>query len=159
MQHPILVPLDLSEGASGVLAFAGEVAGGQRRPLLLLHVVNWMATDAAVREDAVETHPSRPIIERARDRLQAIADDVAQRHPALEALRDVRTVLVSGVPASRILEVAEREEVSMIVMGSHGRTGMPRLLAGSVAEAVARGSRVPVTIVKKANGRIASPAG
>ena len=58
-------------------------------------------------------------------------------------------MLVSGLPAPRILEVAETSNVSHIVMGSKGRTGLAHLLIGSKAEQVVRLAKVPVTIVKE----------
>ncbi len=53
-----------------------------------------------------------------------------------------------GLPITRILEVAEEIGAQLIVMGSHGRTGLPHLLLGSKAEKVAQLSPIPVTIVK-----------
>ena len=59
------------------------------------------------------------------------------------------TVLVAfgESPPSTILDVADREAVDMIIIASHGRTGMTRWLLGSVAERVARGAEVPVLVV------------
>jgi nucleotide-binding universal stress UspA family protein len=56
--------------------------------------------------------------------------------------------LVTGEPAQAIVDLAEREGVDMIVMGTHGRTGLSRLLMGSVAEAVVRRAACPVLTVK-----------
>ncbi len=56
--------------------------------------------------------------------------------------------LVVGVPVRRILEVAERIEARLIVMGSRGRTGLSRLLLGSKAQSVVQLAPMPVTIVK-----------
>ena len=53
-----------------------------------------------------------------------------------------------GAPADEILAFAERVHIDLIVMGSHGRTGLSRLITGSVAEKVMRGSKCPVLILK-----------
>lgn len=56
--------------------------------------------------------------------------------------------LVQGNPAGEIVRLAEKEQVEMIVMGTHGRTGLRRLLMGSVAEAVVRRATCPVLCLK-----------
>jgi nucleotide-binding universal stress UspA family protein len=56
--------------------------------------------------------------------------------------------LILGSPASAIVHLAERENVDMIVMPTHGRTGLLRLLMGSVAEEVVRKAKCPVLTVK-----------
>ena len=59
-----------------------------------------------------------------------------------------RHLLLYGDPISQIVHAAEEQRVDMIVMGTHGRTGLTRLLMGSVAEAVVRRAACPVLIVK-----------
>jgi len=61
---------------------------------------------------------------------------------------DFRTAVGIGQPARTIVGYADENEVDHIVMGSHGRTGVARVLLGSVAEAVARRASIPVTIVR-----------
>ena len=56
--------------------------------------------------------------------------------------------LLHGDPIGEIVRLAEQEHVDMIVMGTHGRTGLSRLLMGSVAEAVVRRADCPVLVVK-----------
>jgi len=56
--------------------------------------------------------------------------------------------LLVGDPASAIVEAAEEENVDLIVLGTHGRTGLTRLLMGSVAENVVRKAKCPVLTVK-----------
>lgn len=60
---------------------------------------------------------------------------------------DIETYVINGTPASAIIEFAEEESVDGIIIGSAGRSGVSRMLLGSVAENVARKSSVPVTIV------------
>jgi nucleotide-binding universal stress UspA family protein len=55
-----------------------------------------------------------------------------------------------GSPATAIIEMAEREDVELIVMATHGRTGLLRVLMGSVAEEVVRKAKCPVLTVKPA---------
>ncbi len=59
--------------------------------------------------------------------------------------------LLDGVPSDEIVRCAEEEGVDLIVIGSHGRTGLMRMLLGSVAEAVVRRAKCPVLTVKQPN--------
>jgi nucleotide-binding universal stress UspA family protein len=61
--------------------------------------------------------------------------------------------LIVGSPATAIVFLAEKENVDMIVMPTHGRTGLSRLLMGSVAEEVVRKAKCPVLTVKSAAKR------
>jgi nucleotide-binding universal stress UspA family protein len=58
--------------------------------------------------------------------------------------------MLTGDPATEIVRLAEEEDVSMIVMGTHGRTGLKRMLMGSVAELVVRRAKCPVLTFKVA---------
>lgn len=79
--------------------------------------------------------------ERATD-IHTTAADLAADHGI-----EVDTVTEVDRPARAILEYVENSDVDQVVMGSHGRSGLDRAILGSVAETVARRSRVPVTIV------------
>ena len=65
-----------------------------------------------------------------------------------ERERQVNTELLQGSPKEEIIRYAEANDIDHIVMGSRGRSGMSRLLLGSVAETVVRHSTVPVTVVR-----------
>lgn len=75
--------------------------------------------------------------------IHTTATDLAADHGI-----DLDTVTKVGRPARAILEYVENSDVDQVVMGSHGRSGLDRAILGSVAETVARRSRVPVTIVR-----------
>lgn len=77
--------------------------------------------------------------------------DEARRRAEEHGLADgttVQTEVVVGRPSQEILAYAEDEDVDHIVMGSHGRSGVSRILFGSVAETVTRRAPVPITIVR-----------
>ena len=63
--------------------------------------------------------------------------------------------LITGDPATAVVELADEEAVDMIVMGTHGRTGLSRLLMGSVAEAVVRRAKCPVLTFKQPEDKVA----
>ena len=76
-------------------------------------------------------------------------ETLAETHPELKEFDRLKTELVDGIPETRILEIAEKIDARMIVMGSRGLTGLPHLLLGSKAERIAQLSPRPVTIVKR----------
>ncbi|QKY15958.1 universal stress protein [Halorubrum sp. CBA1229] len=75
---------------------------------------------------------------------RAVEDAVAMLHDDLP----VETATVEGVPKATILDYVEDERMDMVVMGTHGRTGLDHYLIGSVAEKVVRRSPVPVVTVR-----------
>jgi nucleotide-binding universal stress UspA family protein len=148
MYKSILVPLDDSATAQRGLQEAIAVAQVLGARLTLLHVVNTylVAPDVGVAPSAV-----------------VLQDDLRQRGTALLALAKSRanddgvtaeTVVVEA-PEGRIeesvLEQARRTGCDLIVMGTHGRHGIARLVKGSNAELVLRGSAVPVLLVPDAS--------
>ena len=70
---------------------------------------------------------------------------LAKRHPQLQGLDNLDSMLVRGLPTTRILEVAEKTRAIMIVLGSKGLTGIKHIVMGSVAERVVHAAKVPVT--------------
>jgi nucleotide-binding universal stress UspA family protein len=60
----------------------------------------------------------------------------------------LESVVSEGYPSSALLDVAKKKQADLIIMGSHGRTGLKKLLLGSVAEAVVQEAVTPVMIVR-----------
>lgn len=79
--------------------------------------------------------------------------DMRKQHPDSAELATARVMAVSGLPATRIAEIARLTDASRIVMGGSGRSRLSKLLTGSVSDRVIRKSHVPVTIVHS-NGAI-----
>jgi nucleotide-binding universal stress UspA family protein len=148
-RRPILVPVDFSSCSEAALLFAAHFAGCAQAPLLVLHVVHEPRQDPGFyRRRRVNSTLMRPLEDVARDMLADFMAEAGRHDSIRAALADAGTRLVSGLPARRIQEVALHEDAALIVMGSHGRTGLSRLTVGSVAAEVARHSPVPVTVVK-----------
>jgi nucleotide-binding universal stress UspA family protein len=120
----ILVPLDSSPEARAALPYAAALATPGTEIILLTVVPSAADTDAA----------------------QASLETAAQRLRV--AGRMVRTEVAIGNPERRIVDVAADLGAEMIVMASHGRGALGRLIYGSVADQVARGSPVPVMVVR-----------
>lgn len=142
----VLVPVDDEEHARRACELAGELfPTGQ---LVLLHVVNPSSAGhssetpvPSVSEDWYERREAEAaaLFDRLEDHL---ADRGNDGSPTVE-----RHVTVNQ-PARGIVTYIEDEDIDHVVMGSHSRQGVSRLLLGSVAETVTRRSPVPVTVVK-----------
>lgn len=131
----IVVPLDGSRMAEQILPHL--------RRLLFRHDSEVILVRAAVLPlvgDAVLL--ADPVLDGARDYLLKIQDQLVQQGAR------VRSVVRLSSPARLILEVAEEEKATMLALATHGETGLKRLLAGSVAEALLRRSPVPVLLVR-----------
>jgi universal stress protein A len=140
----ILVPFDFSEYSEKALTWALALAESWRSHVLLLHVVprpsyppllmgsyfNVVEFEASLQADAEA---------RAKERVAHTGNKTVQ----------IDAQVVIGEPFSDICLMAEQEKVDLIVMGSHGRTGLSHVLLGSVAERVVRHAPCPVLVVGK----------
>ncbi len=151
-EQPVLVAVDFSPDSEAALLWACDYARLAGAPLAVLHVVHDPA-DAPGFYHRGEFDWSRPMADMAAQLFDTFLADMKARHSDVAALADLRRIQVKGLPASRIVEVAEKEEARLIVTGSRGRTGLPHILLGSVAERVVQTSRKPVTVVKAAAQR------
>jgi nucleotide-binding universal stress UspA family protein len=135
--HAILHPTDFSEHANAALGLARSLAREHGARLFILHVVPEQGFAHGML--AVPTDPRLYGDELEEVRRKVEGPDL--KHP-------VETHLRYGEAAAEIDKAAEEFHCDLIVMGSHGRTGLGRLLMGSVAEAVMRGTSLPVLILK-----------
>ncbi|MEZ5540976.1 MAG: universal stress protein [Pseudomonadota bacterium] len=145
---PVLVPVDFSSCSRAALQFAANFMRCINAPLLVLHVVHEAGSEAGFYRRNGTPGTLRPVEDIARDMLQEFVDDVCGDCRDASGPLEPRLLLVSGLPAARIQEIAEREQAGLIVMGTHARTGLARMAAGSVSTEVMQHCRVPVTIVK-----------
>lgn len=141
----ILVGIDGSEPSDKALAFAARLTHEHAGSLVLCHAVNWMPLVAQVESTGALIDPT-PLIDGLREQGESLLVRAAQttQHFGIQAERFV----FEGDPAESILRVAAEQACGLIVMGTHGRTGLGRLLIGSTAEAVLRGSTIPVLTVR-----------
>ena len=144
---PILVAVDFSPDSEAALLWAGRYADRAKAALAILHVIHDPA-DAPGSYAQKDADQLRSLEESATEMLGKFLTKMQERHSGLNAIENAETSLVKGIPATRILEVAQTLGAQLIVMGSRGRTGLPHLLLGSKAERVVQMSPIPVTIVK-----------
>lgn len=140
----VLVPVDFSVYSESALALAVQMGAVPT----VLHVVH----DPGEAPGYYSALWKRKLPARIEDEAACMLDDfvagAAARNTEIAACANLKTMLVCGLPCTRIVEVAVRLQVRMIVMGSRGRRGLKRLMLGSTAERVVRLSPVPVTVVK-----------
>ncbi|MBV0900585.1 universal stress protein [Haloarcula salina] len=143
MGKRILVAVDSSEQASDACSFAAEEYPDAT--LVLLHVIN--PAEAGYSAEASIPSFSEEWYEQQEAAAESLFDDLEAA--ATEAgVETVERVLEVGRPTQVIVDYAEDNDIDQIVMGSHGRAGMSRILLGSVAEIVVRRASVPVTVVR-----------
>ncbi|MFB6360132.1 MAG: universal stress protein [Halobacteriales archaeon] len=142
MPEHLLVPHDGSPQAADALEYAlSEFPGAD---LTILHVID--PTDTGYSAGAMLPDFSEQWYDSAKEAAEEIfAEAEAQ---AADHQGQLETVRELGRPAREIVAYAEESGADHVVIGSHGRTGVTRILLGSVAEAVARRSPVPVTVVR-----------
>ena len=136
----ILAPSDFSEASDAALEFARLLAHRFGASLHLLHVVNEPILVEGLAAEAFITDPPTT---------RTTLVDEARAHLSQRAAGTSSGDVVFGYAASAIVECATRLDVDLIVMGSHGRTGLAHLLLGSVAETVVRTAPSPVLTVRR----------
>lgn len=135
----ILIPMDFSPGSDAALALAREYFPDAS--VRLLHVVDPKRIGHGPGERMSSPLHAGEAVESAEEAIHAKLRQLT--HPGDEA-----AVLV-GDPADRILWATEHWKPQLVLMGTHGRTGLAHLLVGSVAEEVVRKSHVPVLVTKE----------
>jgi nucleotide-binding universal stress UspA family protein len=145
---PILAPVDFSAPSEAALLQALELGRCLERPVLVLHVVHDPGAMPGYYSKALKQKHLARIEDGAADMLEDFLKRVAKEHGDLVKRKQLESILVKGLPTSRILEVATKTGASMIVIGSKGLTGWKHLMIGSVAEQVVHLAEVPVTVVK-----------
>jgi nucleotide-binding universal stress UspA family protein len=152
MYRRVLVPLDGSMVAEGIIPFIMEIAGPLDMQVVLVRVlvpVPPMAVEGT-RQVVIEDFEKRRV--EAEEYLSAMASEL--RAKGVRATTEVRR----GEPVAEILAGARDAEADLIAMTTHGRSGLGRLLFGSVAEAVLRQAEMPVFLMRLANDKAAARA-
>ena len=141
MYDRILVPTDGSEEGERAVRHAIDLAVAHDATIHAVYVVDSASYGGVPMETAWEG--LHEMLERegeaALDRVVELGD---------ESGVPVETALLEGTPAKQVVRYAESEDCDLVVMGTHGRGGIDRLLLGSVAERVVRSSEVPVLTVQ-----------
>lgn len=139
----ILVPVDFSTGSAAAVEWAQAIAGAFGAKIVLLSVVDVSVSAIMGGPGGVMVPPPpESLLDQMREEAQTEMAAVAAR------VAGATPVIREGTPRHEILEVAADVKADLIVMGTHGRTGLAHLLFGSVAEHVVRHAEVPVFTVR-----------
>ena len=145
----ILVPLDGSALAEAAIEAALDLGGGTPSKLILLR-----AAEAHTLPGADPTDEQVAVVREAEQYLAAVADRLTKR-----GVKDVDTGVWYGPAAAAVIEAAKLKKADLIVMSTHGRSGLGRLILGSVTESVLRGTTTPICIVRAPGAPIEAPKG
>ena len=157
----ILCPTDFSEHSEHALAYAATLAKEYDATLLVLHV-DTPLSPAAYGMAFEGLPPPSVLTDDLREARHRLMEDLRRVRPPISNLK-IEHHLMEGAPAEAILEFARRSGCDLIVMGTHGRTGVRRAVVGSVAEQVVRKAPCPVLTIKlpaaAGTGEQSEPAG
>ena len=134
MLKTILAPTDFSDLSANGVRYACQLARDMGAALIIFNVVV-LDESNAVNKREIEQHKKR--LE------EFVAEKVADAGVGLK----VRQMVDAGQPFGAIVDCAEKEGVDLIVMSSHGRSGLSRMLIGSVTDKILRGASCPVLVV------------
>jgi nucleotide-binding universal stress UspA family protein len=143
VQH-VLVPIDFSATADRALAYAIALAQQLHARLTLLHVLDLTPVTMEEMTAGVVATYLDDLETDAQHLLQSSLERV--RHAGLQG----ESLLVQGTPTQTIVDTAGEQGVDLIIMGTHGRTGLAHVFLGSVAEHVVRQGPCPVLVVRRA---------
>jgi nucleotide-binding universal stress UspA family protein len=142
----ILVPTDFSKYSDAALKKAVDIAAQNDTNIYLLHVI-----DEQIRQCAVDYCLSIDVVNKLeKDSVKASKDKLKKEAEAVIKTKKIKVIfdVKNGVPSEVILSEQKAKKIDLIVIASHGRTGILKQLMGSVADKVIKGSKCPVIVVK-----------
>jgi len=139
----IIVPLDGSRFAEGALPYAQMLAGFSGGQIELVRVAVHPSSYVYVSDPTTLAS----LYDSDRAHCEAYLQDVAERIQRESSLK-ISTTVLEGPVADALLDHAAAAQADLIVMSTHGRSGMERWLLGSVAERVMRGAKMPVMLIR-----------
>jgi len=140
----ILVPTDFSEDADLAFRTALSIAGNYEARIFLLHVIGKQdLADYCLDQNIVDRVLNESIVF-SNDKLQEVIDRI-QQGGIVKVIPDVR----KGQPYEEILNEASERKIDLIVIASHGKTGLQKYLIGSVTEKVMKEAKCPVLLIPR----------
>lgn len=144
MFKKILYPTDFSDVAMKAFEFVKQLKATGAEEVVILHVIDKKSVDAlAMYTDKDFIKIERDWSEKARQALSPLEDELK------ESGFNVKVMVKEEIPFRAILRAEEEEGVSVIVIGSHGKSNIKEMLLGSVSEKVVRKAKSPVLVVKR----------
>jgi len=139
----ILFPTDFSEGSSQALQYATDMAKKYGAKLYILHVIYDIAKASGWYV------PHRSVDEMYKELQDGAMKELEKFGVAeLSGIKDIARSVLTGVPHEEIMNFAKKNKIDLIIMGTHGRSGIDRILFGSTAAQVVRYAPCPVFTVR-----------
>ena len=145
----ILIPTDFSESAENASLYALSLAEKYGSKIYVAHVIEPFTYTSDLGIDMGDQYQVMEAT--AKKFLDDIVTSIKEKHI------DVEGILLSGEPFVEIIKYVKQEQINLIIMATHGRSGIEHILLGSVAEKVVRKSPCPVLTVKKAGQTFSLP--
>ena len=143
----IVVPVDGSETAYAAVAKSIEFAQAFGSKIIVVQV---LSLDPYIAAEYISAHQTNDLIERARTSIIESLDAAKAKFNQYGI--EVETKILEGQVIHReIIKVAEENHADLIIIGSHGRTGLKKLFLGSVAQSLLGESHIPVLIVRQSS--------
>jgi universal stress protein A len=146
----ILCPVDHSDCSKEALRYAVSFAMKDEAKLYLLHVIDIRSFDESIETMARQVPDDETITQLKIKLLECVPEEI-RSDMQIEAL------VVTGIPFAEIISIAKANKVDMIVMGTHGRTGLAHIMIGSVSEKVVRKAQCPVLTVRQSDHKFVMP--
>ncbi len=146
----ILCPIDHSDCSKEALKYAVSFALRDEAILYLLHVIDIRTFDENL-DTITKQMPDDKSIQQLREKLLECVPEEIRSDMNIEA------IVVQGIPFVEIITTAKQNSVDMLVIGSHGRTGLAHMMLGSVSEKVVRKAPCPVLTVRQPNHKFTMP--
>jgi nucleotide-binding universal stress UspA family protein len=144
MFKKILYPTDFSDVSKKAIDYLKQLKKGGSETVIVLHVIDQRGLQAVEQYDSAKfLELEQSIMADAKQALQAIENELKNSGFAVKAR------IETGVPLREILRVEEEENVSVIVIGSHGKSNLEEMFIGSVSEKVARKCKSHILIIKR----------
>ncbi len=146
----MLCPIDHSDCSKEALKYAVSLAMKDDAKLYLLHVIDIRSFNDSLIAMSQQI-PDEETLEQLRVKLLDCIPEKIREDMNIEA------IVVQGIPFAEIISTAREKEIDMIVIGSHGRTGISHMMLGSVSEKVVRKAPCPVLTVRQTDHKFVSP--
>ena len=140
----ILCPVDHSDCSKEALKYAVSFAIKDNSKLYLLHVIDIRTFDESINAMTPQIPDDKTLAQLKTKLLDCIPEEIRDD-------MDVEALVVQGIPFVEIISTAKKNDVDMIVLGSHGRTGITHMMMGSVSEKVVRKAPCPVLTVRRSD--------
>ena len=143
MFETILYPTDFSNVAHKALIYIDQLKSAGTKKVVIAHIIDSRTMDLLVYAPTSYMTIEKDLREDAESKIELM-----KKHLEKSGFSVIVRVEV-GIPSNKILQLEEQEEVSLIVLGSHGKSNLKEMFLGSVSESVIRTARKPVLVVKR----------